>query len=261
MVTQKTVENMLLDAGVVYVNYGLTTERVLGATNGGNKFLVEREFREVEIDGLKGKTKGMKRLLSENASLEVNLKEMSSENIMLALPGSTKTDYATLRADTGVMVKGAVAQGATTAVFDGTNLAGSLEKGDKFTVTGIVDSFTLTEDAKVISGEITVKFTPAVPATGFADDSPVVIEQTYESIRSTGKIGSSDYLSNIALVATRSDNKKPCVIILENALNDNNLEMATKDKDEVTVVLKISAHYDPANLKVPYEIRYPKVIV
>lgn len=88
-VTKKTVKNMLLDAGVVYLNYGLDNERILGATSGGNTFNVEREIREIEVDGVKGKTKGLRRKISENAHLTVNLKEMSPENIQIAFSGST----------------------------------------------------------------------------------------------------------------------------------------------------------------------------
>jgi len=251
---------MLLDAGVVYVNYGLATERILGATAGGNKFLLDREYRDIEVDGAKGKIKGLKRLLSENASLEINLKEMSTENIMLALPGTTKSDYISLVADTGVTVKGAIAAGATTAVFDGTNLAGTLKKGDVFSVAGATGTYTVSEDASVITGEITVKFSPAAPVGGFADDSIVTITAQYDKIISTGQISDTDYFSNIAFVTTVSGSKRPCVIVLYNALNDDKLEMATKDKDEVVAGLKISAHYDPEDIaKVPYEIRYPKI--
>lgn len=90
-VTSSTTKNIILDAGVVYLNYGLANERILGATSGGNTFTVERETREIEIDGVKGKVKGMRRLISENAMLTVNLKEMSADNIKLALNGAVDT--------------------------------------------------------------------------------------------------------------------------------------------------------------------------
>jgi hypothetical protein len=93
-VTNTTVKNLILDAGVVYINYeDETNERILGATTGGNKFSVEREFRDIEVDGVKGKTKGLRRIITENSSLEVNLKEMSAKNIQVALAGSTLGTY------------------------------------------------------------------------------------------------------------------------------------------------------------------------
>lgn len=100
-ITSETAQNLLLDAGVVYINYGLGAgqgERILGATEGGNKFKIEREIKEIELDGVKGKTKGLRRIISENASLEVNLKELSAENIALALAGSAVSDYPTVAA-------------------------------------------------------------------------------------------------------------------------------------------------------------------
>jgi hypothetical protein len=90
-VTSKTIKNLILDAGVVYVDYGLATERILGATSGGNQFVVEREIREIEVDGVKGKVKGLRRIITENAMMTVNLKEMGTENIKLALSGSTSS--------------------------------------------------------------------------------------------------------------------------------------------------------------------------
>lgn len=87
-ITTETVSNLLLDAGTIYVDYGLATERILGATDGGNTYLNEREIREISVDGAKGKVKGLRRIITDNAMLTVNLKEMSAENIKLALAGS-----------------------------------------------------------------------------------------------------------------------------------------------------------------------------
>lgn len=92
-ITTETSKNLLFDAGVVYLNYGLQGERILGATEGGNTFTVEREIREIPVDGARGKVKGLRRIVSENCKLVVNLKELSVENIKLALSGSTSTDY------------------------------------------------------------------------------------------------------------------------------------------------------------------------
>jgi len=82
----------------------------------------------------------------------------------------------TLAADApGITIKGAVAAGATTAVFDGANIAGTLKKGDIFTVADTSGSYVVTEDAAVAAGEITVKFYPAAPVGGFANDKVVTI--------------------------------------------------------------------------------------
>jgi hypothetical protein len=183
-ITSETVENMILDAGAIYVNYGEADERLIGATSGGNTFTVEREIKVIEIDGARGKVKGARRITEENASLTINLLEMSVENFKLALTAADVSD-----------------------VMDE---AGTTKVADK--------------------------------------------------IKPRGKILDSDYLKNIALVATVSGTDKPCVIILKNALADDELEIELEDKEEGKPEIVISAHYDPANLsEVPYEIHYPVI--
>ena len=92
-VTNDTVKNLILDAGVIYANYDEEGERLIGATEGGNTFTVEREVRDIPVDGVKGKWKGGRRIITENAQLGVNIKEWSKENFLLALSGSTATDH------------------------------------------------------------------------------------------------------------------------------------------------------------------------
>ncbi|MTI46664.1 hypothetical protein [Sporosalibacterium faouarense] len=82
------LQNIVIDTGVVYVNYEETDEKMLGPCKGGNTFLVEQEFKEVEYDGRRGKTKGLRRIINENASLTVRLMDLSQENIKMALAGS-----------------------------------------------------------------------------------------------------------------------------------------------------------------------------
>jgi len=186
MVTKETLQSLILDAGVVYLNYGDTTnERILGATEGGNTFTVEREIREIPFDGMKGKTKGARRIIREDAKLTVNLKELTAENIATALAGAT--------------------------------------------ISEIPD------------------------------------KEDYQEIRSTGFLQDSDYIDNVALVATISGSTKPVVIILENVLSDGNFEIGATDKEEAVIAVEFSAHYDPDDLeadgavKVPYTIHYPEI--
>lgn len=91
-ITTDTVKNMLLDAGAVYANYGETDERLIGATSGGNTFTIEREIKEIEADGARGKVKGLRRIITENASLTINLLEMSVENFKMALTAADVSD-------------------------------------------------------------------------------------------------------------------------------------------------------------------------
>lgn len=73
-------------------------------------------------------------------------------------------------------VNGAVAAAATTMAVDGsTTLTGIWKKGSVFTVAGVTGSYVVTEDTAAASGNAiaTVKFAPAAPTGGFADNAVV----------------------------------------------------------------------------------------
>lgn len=91
-ITVETVQRFLLDAGAVFVNWGETEQRLLGATRGGNTFAVEQEVKETEIDGARGDVKGTRRVITVRPRLTVNLLEFTAENLQLALAGSDITD-------------------------------------------------------------------------------------------------------------------------------------------------------------------------
>lgn len=90
-VTKQTAERMVLDAGAIYKNLqyddieGTFTGEALGATSGGNEFVVEIEQRQPELDGVKSRIKGLKFINSHEAHLVVNLKELTAENIKNAI--------------------------------------------------------------------------------------------------------------------------------------------------------------------------------
>ncbi len=87
-ITANTPENLLIDAGAVYLDYSEESERLLGATRGGNTWALNREIRTMEYDGAKGPTKGMKRIVSVAPVVTANLLELTKENLLLALPGA-----------------------------------------------------------------------------------------------------------------------------------------------------------------------------
>lgn len=90
-VTKQTPERMLLDAGAIYKNLevdettGQFSGEAMGATSGGNEFVVEIEQRQPEIDGVKSRIKGLKFVNKHEAHLLVNLKELTVENIRNAI--------------------------------------------------------------------------------------------------------------------------------------------------------------------------------
>ena len=87
--TQEQIENIQIDYGLVYINYGETEERQLAPTRGGGTFSVTKNIREIEYDGRKGKTKGMQVVDEINATLSVPLLCASMDNLALAMPWAT----------------------------------------------------------------------------------------------------------------------------------------------------------------------------
>ena len=93
-VSVETSKHMILDAGAVYLNYGEQDERIFGATRAGSEFAVEQTVREIEVDGLRGPTKGFRRVVEEHIRLTVNLLEMTPENVVVALVGASSASDA-----------------------------------------------------------------------------------------------------------------------------------------------------------------------
>ncbi len=91
-ITGSTPDRIIIDAGAVYLNYGLAGERLLGATRGGNEFNLNRATKNIEADGLKGAVKGMKRVTEVNPQITANLLELSVENLVAAIAGAEQTD-------------------------------------------------------------------------------------------------------------------------------------------------------------------------
>lgn len=89
---ENTTKNLLLDAGAIFVNFDIETdkfdtakEKLLGATSGGNKFEAVPEFRTIAVDGVKGKAKGLQVLDSWSVNMETNMLEFKEETFKNAL--------------------------------------------------------------------------------------------------------------------------------------------------------------------------------
>jgi hypothetical protein len=85
-ITPETFKRLLLDQGLVYVDYGLGGQRLIGVTRGGNKPEVNPEWRKMPFDGAAGDVKGDKRITGWGVKLTVNLCEASTNNLLMALP-------------------------------------------------------------------------------------------------------------------------------------------------------------------------------
>lgn len=83
-----TPDRIFVDAGAVYLNYGLPSERLLGATRGGNEFNLNREIRDIEVDGVRGSVKGLRRRTVCRPQITCNLIELSLDNLLKAIAGA-----------------------------------------------------------------------------------------------------------------------------------------------------------------------------
>ena len=99
--TASTPKHYLINAGAIYKNLtwnptggkdgtGQWEGELLGATAGGNKVTVEVNYRVIEIDGVFTPAVGQKLLESQSMKIETNVKELTAENIRMAINGEIK---------------------------------------------------------------------------------------------------------------------------------------------------------------------------
>lgn len=114
--TTQQIENIQLDEGIIFLNYGLPTQRLLAPTRGGGEFAANMTVRDIEFDGRHGKTAEMQVIEEQNASLKVTTLDMSQENLALAIPNCVieDDDGKTIRNPrSGVIVNGSYLKNVT----------------------------------------------------------------------------------------------------------------------------------------------------
>lgn len=99
-ITTETVHRFVLDAGACYLNYGEEDEVLLGATRGGNIFLVEQDVKIMDVDGARGPLKGARRIITIRPRITANLIEIDTAALLAMLPGSAEADYPSTEAKT-----------------------------------------------------------------------------------------------------------------------------------------------------------------
>jgi len=124
--TSGTTKSLLVDAAVVYLNYGELTERKLGATRGGASFKVEQELKDIEVDGARGPVKGNRRITNVKPSITAELLEITQDNLVLAFPGAVKT----LSSDSKTYTISRDTTLEETAYFDNVALVGTISGSD-----------------------------------------------------------------------------------------------------------------------------------
>ena len=114
--TSTTAENLLLDAGAFFINFDIDTDtfdsavtagKLLGATRGGGQFSAVPEVRAIEVDGVKGKAKGLQTIDSWEVKMSANVLEVTLEGLQKALAASevdttTNEDYDILKAKNSI---------------------------------------------------------------------------------------------------------------------------------------------------------------
>ena len=84
--TKQQIENIQIDHGLVFVNYGEPDQKQLGPTRGGGEFVVTANIRNIEYDGRRGRTKGTQVIDELDARLSVTHLDASLETLKLAMP-------------------------------------------------------------------------------------------------------------------------------------------------------------------------------
>ena len=85
---QNDIDKIQIDEGIVVVNYGKDTQKILGPTRGGVECIITPTIRDIEFDGRRGKTKGLQVKDGEDAELKVSTLCCSLENLLYALHGT-----------------------------------------------------------------------------------------------------------------------------------------------------------------------------
>lgn len=92
-VTSGTPKHLQLDAGAFLKNFDPTTDtwatakatKLIGATAGGGSFSAVPTIRRIEVDGVKGATKGFEALDEWVVTMTANVKEITADTLKLAL--------------------------------------------------------------------------------------------------------------------------------------------------------------------------------
>lgn len=86
MFSTEQIENIQIDFGMVFVNYGETSQAQLGLTRGGSEFSATKLVRDIEFDGRKGKTKGLQVIDEINAMLKTVIMDTSVATLSSLMP-------------------------------------------------------------------------------------------------------------------------------------------------------------------------------
>lgn len=115
--TADTAKHLQMDAGAFLRNYDVSKDtwetakstKLLGATQGGGSFSAVPTMRRIEVDGVKGAAKGMESLDEWVVTLTANVKEITAENIKLALAAAQTSETSSPEGYTKITAKNEIA--------------------------------------------------------------------------------------------------------------------------------------------------------
>ena len=95
--TTDTTKSLVLDAGAFFKNFVVGTDtfdsavaggKLLGATKGGGEFSAVPDVRQIEVDGVAGRAKGLEVINSWDVYLKAKVLEIKKSTIKTALCAS-----------------------------------------------------------------------------------------------------------------------------------------------------------------------------
>ncbi|MGN0380000.1 MAG: hypothetical protein ACI4EU_10460 [Butyrivibrio sp.] len=99
--TKKTAQSLVLDAGAFFKDFDIENDdfekavasgKLIGATKDGGEFSAVPTVRQIEVDGVKGRAKGLEIIDSWDVYLKANVIEIKKETIQTALCASKIAD-------------------------------------------------------------------------------------------------------------------------------------------------------------------------
>lgn len=116
--TTETAKSLLLNAGAYFKNFDIGTDdfasavtagKLIGATKGGGEFSAVPEIRQIEVDGVAGRAKGLETIDSWDIYLKANVLEVKEATIQSGLAASsvdtsTNTNYDIITASNNLEV-------------------------------------------------------------------------------------------------------------------------------------------------------------
>lgn len=167
-ITQESAKSFVINAGAIYIDLTYATEtgwtgNRLGATAGGNQITIANEFREIELDGAFSKYVGQKVLVSSDATLVTNVKEVTANVVKMAILGKT-TSTTGVENPTG---------------YDLIEGKGKIEAGDYLPNIGLVGELSGTNEPIIVILDNALCTSGLDWSTG--DDAEVVMSMTFEA--------------------------------------------------------------------------------